>query len=129
MIRHSFPTTLIFNLFFSSVVEHVSKRLPNHRNMCATPVTGANRTALSQLLLCPVVACHRMGCLPGCLGQITSVEENHTPWMNFLLPAVEATTVTPESDPQAPPKCVHPASLTLMAESTHERTFDWRKLL
>lgn len=116
---------------FPSVVERVSKRQQTHRSTCATLVTGVSPTALSQILRYPVAACLQMGCRPGCLGQITSVEENHMAWMNFCQWAVEATTVTPERDPRAPQKPVRPALLTSMAENMHTavRTSGCRKLL
>lgn len=99
--------------------------------MFVTLVAGVNPTPVSQALLCQVVASPLMGYPRGCLGQITSVEENLMVWRNFNQPTAEVITVTPERDPRAPKEYVHPASLTLMAESLNaaETTLDSRKIV
>lgn len=112
-----------------SVVGHVSRKRLTRRITCATPVTGVNPAAPSLVLCCPVAACRQTGCPPGCLGQTTSVEENHTAQTNSCQPVAGATTATPGKGLRAQPKPARPAWWTSTAGSTHSaaRTSRCRK--
>lgn len=114
------PLLLNNQMFFPLVLEQASKRQLTHKSKAkrATLVTGVSLTPVSQTLFRPAPACRQMGCPPGCLGRITSVEENRAAWTNFYHQAAEVTTVTPGSDPKTPRKPARPASSTLTVEST-----------